>query len=203
MKKDTCTPMFIATLFTIARTWKQPRCPSTDEWIKKLWYIHTMENYSATNWHAFESMVMRWVNLQLIIQSEVSQKEKNKYRTLTHIYGIQKEGTDEPICRVAVDTLGEGNGTPLQYSCLENPMDGGAQQAAVHGVTRVRHDIATKPSSIYFTHDSVYISMLLSQFAPPSPSPTMTTSPFSTRLISTIFLDSICVCVCVCVCVNI
>ena len=98
---------------------------------------------------------------------------------------------------------GEGNGNPLQYFCLENPMDRGTWWSTLHGATRVRHDIATKPSSIYFTHDSVYISMLLSQFAPPSPSPTMTTSPFSTRLISTIFLDSICVCVCVCVCVNI
>ena len=92
---------------------------------------------------------------------------------------------------------GEGNGNPLQYFCLENPMDRGTWWSTLHGATRLRHDIATKPSSTYFTHDSVYMSMLLSQFTPPSPSPTATASPFSTRLISTIFLDSIYVCVCV------
>ena len=87
-ERDTCTPMFTAALFTIARTWKQPRCPSTDERIKKLWYIYTMEYYSAIKKNAFESVLMRWMNLEPIIQSEVSQKEKNKYRLLTHIYGI-------------------------------------------------------------------------------------------------------------------
>ena len=77
--------MFIAELFTIARTWKQPRCPSTDEWIKKLWYIYTMEYYSAIKRKAFESVLMRWMNLEPIIQSEMSQKENDKYRILTHI----------------------------------------------------------------------------------------------------------------------
>ena len=80
--------MFIAALFTIARTWKQPRCPLTDEWIKKLWYIYTMEYYSAIKRTTFESVLMRWTNLEPIIQSEVSQKEKDKYSILTHIYGI-------------------------------------------------------------------------------------------------------------------
>ena len=80
--------MFTAALFTIARTWKQPRCPSTDEWIKKLWYIYTMEYYSAIKRNAFESVLMSGMNLELIIQSEVSQKEKDKYHILTHIYGI-------------------------------------------------------------------------------------------------------------------
>ena len=79
--------MFIATLFTIARTWKQPRCPPTDEWIKKLWYIDRLEYYSAIKRNAFESVLKRWVNLESIIQDEVSQKEKYKY-ILTHIYGI-------------------------------------------------------------------------------------------------------------------
>ena len=88
IEKDTCIPLFIAALFTIARTWKQPRYPSTDEWIKKLWYIHTMEYYSATKRSAFESVLIRWMNLEPIIQSEVSQKEKDKYCILTHIYGI-------------------------------------------------------------------------------------------------------------------
>ena len=88
IEKDTCIPLFIAVLFTIARTWKQPRCPSTDEWIKKLWYIYTMEYYSAIKRNAFESVLMRWMNLEPIIQSEVNQKEKDKYHILTHMYGI-------------------------------------------------------------------------------------------------------------------
>ena len=86
-EKETCIPLFIATLFTTARTWKQPRCPSTDEWIK-LWYIYTMEYYSAIKTNAFESVLMRWMNLAPIIQSEVSQKDKDKYCILMHIYGI-------------------------------------------------------------------------------------------------------------------
>ena len=89
IEKDTCIPLFTAALFTIARTWKQPRCPSTDEWIKKLWYIYTMEYYSAINRNTFESILMRWMNLEPIIQNEVSQKEKDVYSCiLTHIYGI-------------------------------------------------------------------------------------------------------------------
>ena len=87
-ERDTCTPMFIAALFIIARTWKQPRCPSADEWIRKLWYIYTMEYYSAIKKSTFESVLMRWMKLEPIIQSEVSQKEKHKYSILTHIYGI-------------------------------------------------------------------------------------------------------------------
>ena len=78
-------PIVHCSIFTIARTWKQPRCLSTDEWIKKLWYIYTMEYYSAIKKNAFESVLMRWMNLEPIIQSEVSQKEKDKYRILTHI----------------------------------------------------------------------------------------------------------------------
>jgi len=84
---DTCTPMFIAALFTIARPWKQPRCPLADEWIRKLWYIHTMEYYSAIKKKAFESVLMGWMKLEPIIQSEVSQKEKHQYSISTHIYG--------------------------------------------------------------------------------------------------------------------
>ena len=80
-------PKFIAALFTRARTWKQPRCPSTDEWIRKLWYIYTMEYYSVIKRNIFESVLMRWMNLEPIIQSELNQKEKNKY-ILTHIYEI-------------------------------------------------------------------------------------------------------------------
>ena len=78
--------MFIAALFIIARTWKQPRCPSADEWIRKLWYIYTMAYYSAVKKNSFESVLMRWMKLVPIIQSEVSQKEKYQYSILTHIY---------------------------------------------------------------------------------------------------------------------
>ena len=88
IQKDTCTPVFIAALFTIARSWKQPKCPSTDEWIKKKWYIYTMEYYSAIKRNDIELFVVRWMDLEFVIQSEVSQKEKNKYRMLAHIYGI-------------------------------------------------------------------------------------------------------------------
>ena len=78
--------MFTVALFTIAKTQKQPRCPSTDEWIKKLWYIHMIEYYSAIKRNTFESVLMRWMNLESVIQSEVSQKEKDKYSILNNIY---------------------------------------------------------------------------------------------------------------------
>ena len=76
INRETCIPLFTAALFTIARTWKQPKCSSANEWIKKLWYIYTMEYYSAIKRNAFESVLMRWMKLEPIIQSEVSQKEK-------------------------------------------------------------------------------------------------------------------------------
>ena len=80
--------MFIAALFTIARTWKQPRCSSRDEWMRRLWYIYIMEYYSAIKRNAFESVLMRWMNLEPVIQSELSHKEKDKYCILMHIHGI-------------------------------------------------------------------------------------------------------------------
>ena len=86
IERYTCTPMFITELFIIARTWKQPRCPSSDEWIRKPWYIYTMEYYSAIKKNTFESVLMRWMKLKLIIQSEVSQKGKHQYSILTYIY---------------------------------------------------------------------------------------------------------------------
>ena len=85
--RNTCTPLFIAALFIIARTQKQPRYPA-DKWIRKLWYIYTVEYYSDIKKNTFESVVMRWMKLEPIIQSEVSQKEKHQYSILTHIYGI-------------------------------------------------------------------------------------------------------------------
>ena len=79
-QKDTCTPMFTAALFTVARTWKQPKCPTTDEWIKKMWYIYTMEYYSAIKRNKVGSFLEMQMDLESVIQSEVSQKEKNKKR---------------------------------------------------------------------------------------------------------------------------
>ena len=87
-QKEACTTMFIAALFTIARIWQQPKCPSTDEWIKKMWHIYTREYYSAIKRNEIELFVVRWMDLETVIQSEVSQKEKNKYHMLTHIHGI-------------------------------------------------------------------------------------------------------------------
>ena len=83
-----CILMFIAALFIIARTWKQPRCSSADEWIRNLWYIYTMEYYLAIKKNTFESVLMRWMKLKPIIQSEVSQKEKHQYSILMLIYEI-------------------------------------------------------------------------------------------------------------------
>ena len=96
--------MFIAALFTIAQTWKQPRCPTADEWIRKLWYIYTMEYYSAIKMNTFESVLTRQMKLEPIIQREVSQKDKDQYSILKHIYGIQKDGNDDPICEIAKET---------------------------------------------------------------------------------------------------
>ena len=80
--------MFTAALFTLAKIWKQPKSPSRDEWIRKLWYIYTMEYYSDIKRNTFESVLMRWMNPEPIIQSEVSQKEKDKYCILKHIHRI-------------------------------------------------------------------------------------------------------------------
>ena len=80
--------MFMAAPFTIARIWKQPRCPLTDKCINKIWYIYIMEYYSAIKKNEFKSVLVRWMNLESVIQSEVSQKEENKYSMLTYMYGI-------------------------------------------------------------------------------------------------------------------
>ena len=88
IQKEVCNTVFIAALFTIARAWKQPKWPSTDKWIKKMWYIYTMEYYSVIKRNEIGSFVETWVDLETVIQSEVSQKEKNKYHILTHVSGI-------------------------------------------------------------------------------------------------------------------
>ena len=163
-----CTPMFIAALFIIARTWKQPRCPSADEWIRKLWYIYIMEYYSAIKKNTFESVLMRWMKLEPIIQSEASQKEKQQYSILMQPTPVLLPGKSHgwrglvgcsPWGRKELDTterlpfhfslscIGEGNGNPLQCSCLENPRDGGAWWAAVSGVAQSRTRLKRLSSS--------------------------------------------------------
>ena len=88
-ERDTCTPMFIAALFIIARTWNQPRCPSADKWIRKLWYIYTMEYYSAIKNNTFESVLMRWMNLEPIIQSKPERKTPIQY-TNAYIWNLER-----------------------------------------------------------------------------------------------------------------
>ena len=130
-ERDTCTPMFIAALFIIARTWKRPRCPSADEWIRKLWYIYTMEYYSAIKKKTFESVLMRWMKLKPVIQSEVSQKEKHQYSMLqllllSHFSHVRLCATPEMAAHQAPPSLGFSrqeywSGLPLpspQYSIL-------------------------------------------------------------------------------------
>ena len=89
--------MFTAALFAISKTWKQPRCPSAGEWIRKMWYINATEYYSAINRNEVESFVAMWMDLESVIQNAVSQKEENKCHELMHICGIYKNGRDEPI----------------------------------------------------------------------------------------------------------
>ena len=88
IQKEACTKIFIAALFKIAWMWKQPKCPLTDEWIKKMWHIYTMEYYSAIKRNEIELFVVRWMDLEIIILSEVSQTEKDKYHLIPFICGI-------------------------------------------------------------------------------------------------------------------
>ena len=88
IQKDTCTPVFIAALFTTVRTWKQPKYPLTEEWIKKMWYIYIMEYYSAIKGNEIVQFAEMWMDLETVIHSEVSQKEKNKYCIISLICGI-------------------------------------------------------------------------------------------------------------------
>ena len=88
VQKDTYTPTFTAVLFRTAKTWKQPKCPSTDEWIKKMWYIYTMEYYSAIIKNEIMPFAVTWMDLGIIILSEVSQTEKDKYHRTSLICGI-------------------------------------------------------------------------------------------------------------------
>ena len=96
--------MLIAALFTIARTWKPPRYPSTNEWIKKMWYIYTVEYYSAIKRSGTESFAEMWTDLETVRHSEISQKEKTKYCMLMHICGIYKNDIDDLICIAEIET---------------------------------------------------------------------------------------------------
>ena len=105
IQKESCTTMFIAALFTIARTWKQPKCPLTYEWIKKMWHIYTMEYYSAIKRNEIELFVMRWMDLESVIQSEVkSEREKQILYGNTYIWNLKKNGSDEPKGRTGIKT---------------------------------------------------------------------------------------------------
>ena len=88
IQMESWTTMFIAVLFIRARAWNQPKCPSTDEWVKKMWHIYTTEYYSAIKTNEIELFMVSWMDPESVMQSEVSQKQKNKYSMLTHIYGI-------------------------------------------------------------------------------------------------------------------
>ena len=87
-QKDACTPMFIAALFTIGKTWKQPKCLSTDEWIKKMWYVYTMDYYSAIKKNEIMPFAATWMDLEIIVLSEVNQTEKDEYHMILLICGI-------------------------------------------------------------------------------------------------------------------
>ena len=101
--KGICTPMFIAALFTIVKTWKHPKCPLTDESVKKMWYIYTMEYYSAIKKNKIVPFAATWVQLEVLVLSEVSQKEKDKTPyDITYMWDL-KYGTDEPIYRTETD----------------------------------------------------------------------------------------------------
>ena len=109
--------MFTAALFPIARTWKQPRCPSADKWVRKLWYICTMECYLAIKRNIFESVLMRWMKLDPIIPSEISQKEEDQYHTLMHKYmefrkTVMMQGSkgDTDVKNRLLDPVGKGKG---------------------------------------------------------------------------------------------
>ena len=86
-KKDTCSTMFIAALFIIARSWKEPRCPSAEQWIQKIWYIYTMEYYSAIQKNEFMKFLGKWLDLEGIILSEVTQSQKNSHDIYSLVSG--------------------------------------------------------------------------------------------------------------------
>ena len=111
-------------LLTIARTQKQPTGPSTEEWLKQLQYIYTMEYYSAIKRNKFDSALVRWMNTEPVTQNKVSQKEKNKYHILTHthIYKIQKSITDDSICRAVREMQTQRTDVVTQINVIHEEM---------------------------------------------------------------------------------
>ena len=97
IRKDTCTPMFIAALLAIAKTRKQTKCPLTEEWIKKMWYIHTMEYYSAIKRNEIPAFLVTWMELEIVMLSEVSQTMRHQHQMLSFTCGILKKRTGVPI----------------------------------------------------------------------------------------------------------
>ena len=96
--------MFIAAQFTIAKTWKQPKCPSTEEWIKKMWYIYRMEYYSAIKKNEIVPFAATWMDVEIVILSKVSQIEKDRYHMIMLICGILKNGTNELIYKTETES---------------------------------------------------------------------------------------------------
>ena len=92
IQKDTCTPMFIAALFTRARTWKQPKCPLTDEWIQKMWYIYTTEYYSAIKKNKLMPSAATWMDLEIVILSEVKSDTERQIYDITYMWNLKKKG---------------------------------------------------------------------------------------------------------------
>ena len=103
-QKDTCTPMFTAALYTIAKTWKQPKCPSREEGIKKMWYIHTMEYYSAIKRKEIMAFTATRMDLEIIMLSEVSQTVRHQHHMLSLTCGILKKEHNELLCRTDTDS---------------------------------------------------------------------------------------------------
>ena len=106
IRKDTCTPVFTATLFTVARTWKQSKCPSTKAWIKKVWYIYiyTMEYHSAIKKNEIMPFVATWMDLEMIILSEVSQTKTNIIRYHSYVESNFKNDINELIYKTETDS---------------------------------------------------------------------------------------------------
>ena len=126
--------MFIAALFTIARTWKKPKCPSADERIKKMWHIYMMEYYSAIKKNEIELFVARWMDLETVIQSEGSQKEKNKHCMLTHIYRNlkKKKGSGASLVAQWLRVFLPVQGTRVRALVWEDPTCRGATGPVSH-----------------------------------------------------------------------
>ena len=107
LERDTCIPhVHCSTLFTIAKTWKKPKCPLTDDWIRKMWYVYTMEYYSAIKKNKIMPLAATWMELETLILSEVTQKEKDKYPIISHIWNLIN-ATNEPFYRKENCELGE------------------------------------------------------------------------------------------------